>query len=341
MHLQEISGFEVVHAHLTWPWIAIDPSRARLAYPSSARAIASRVFGGAGLATGATFALPADLALPADPAPVGGHRGAPAGLHGFAIDPTGTLLAATGPSVVVTLDARGELARTRLDALAGGDFTPHAVAFDRKGERLWISAESGEETALVLIDARSHALHGVVRSAPLPAQATHELHVHAADDAVLLLATCGEAGVFARVAGWSDGPPVAVPGALDGGGISVGFVGFSADGARVHLVESDELRTHAWPGLEQLSSIELADDFASSYAGVVLGERVLVDGVDVEREEDAVMVFDRSALVGKVAPPPVPSGMWVGRLGDDAIVTVEAKGDPARGRVVRLPAPKS
>jgi hypothetical protein len=207
------------------------------------------------------------------------------------------------------------------------------------GTRLWLSAESGEATALILLEAQSHAVLGVVKSAAFPSPATHELHVHPTDDAVLLLATCGEDGVFARVAGWSDGPPAAVPGALDAGGISAGFVGFSADGARVHFAEVDELRTHSWPDLVELASVELADDFVSSYSGVVLGSRILVDGNDAETTDDAVMVFDQSALRGRVMPPPVPSGMWVGRLGEDAFVTVESKGEPARGRVIRVPAP--
>jgi hypothetical protein len=153
---------------------------------------------------------------------------------------------------------------------------------------------------------------------------------------VLLLAACGEEGTFARVAGFSDGEVSAIATALDAGGIPAGFVGFSADGARVHLAEADELRTHAWPGLQELSSVELADDFVSSFAGVVLGDSILIDGQDAESSEDQVMKFDRSAIVGSVLHDDVPSGMWAGRLGTDAIVTVESKGDPVRGRVVRV-----
>ena len=40
---------------------------------------------------------------------------------------------------------------------------------------------------------------------------------------------------------------------------------------------------------------------------------------------------------GAELKPPVPEGMWVGKLGSEMIVTVEAKGEPARGRVVLLP----
>ena len=128
--------------------------------------------------------------------------------------------------------------------------------------------------------------------------------------------------------------------ALDTGSVPSGFVGFSSDGARVHLVEADELRTHAWPGLQELSSVELADDFVSSYAGAVLGHRILVDGHDSETGDfDSVMVFDRAAIHGAIAKEPVPSGMWVGRLGSEAIVTVAAAGEPARGTVVRLEPP--
>jgi hypothetical protein len=345
MHFVEIGSFQAVHRHLAWPWIAIDARRSRFAFPSSARGIATRALAGDGLTEGPSFSLPADLELPDAPPDPAGHRGAGSGVHGLSIHPEGAVLAVTGvssgSSVLVSLDASGELRRSRLDALAGGDFTAHAVAFDRSGTRLWVSAESGEATALVLLDARSHAVLGVLESAAFPPPASHELFVHPQDDAVLLLAACGQDGTFARVAGWSDGPPVALPTALDGGAVPAGFVGFSTDGAHVHLVEADELRTHAWPSLEELSSVELADDFVSAYSGAVLGDRVLVDGHDAESGDDAVMLFDRPARRGARVKPPVPSGMWVGRLGADCIVTVASKGDPAQGRVLRIPAPPS
>jgi hypothetical protein len=348
MELIEIGSFEAAHEHLAWPWIAVDPSRRRFAFVTAAGALGQRVEtrtleGFRALAAGASFPLPDDLGLPTKAAPETGHRGAESGLHGFAIDGEGTLLALTGVSegvsVVVTVDATGERARTRVDALTGGDFTAHAVTFDRGGTRLWLSAESGEETAIVLLEAHTHALLGVVRSAPLPPPSYHELHVHPQDDAVLLVAACGQDGTFTRVAGFAQGPPVAVPSPLERGSVPSSFVGFSSDGARVHFVEADELRTHAWPGLEELSSVELADGFVSVYGGAVLGPRVFVDGENTETGDDAVMAFDRAALRGVVASDPVPSGMWVGRLGADMIVTVAAKGEPALGHVLQLPAP--
>jgi hypothetical protein len=48
------------------------------------------------------------------------------------------------------------------------------------------------------------------------------------------------------------------------------------------------------------------------------------------------MVFDTTALRGKLAFPPVPAGMWAGRLGEAMLVTVDAKGEPSRGRVLRI-----
>ncbi len=343
---QVVAEFFVAHAKLPWPWVAIDPTRTRIAFATSRLDVASRVVANGRIEDGPSFTLPQDLPLPTEPAPATGHGGPPDGVHGFAIDAAGSSLAVTGTaggaSFLVTLGADGgEVARTRVDALAGGDFIAHAVSFDRSGTRLWLSAESGAETALCLVAARTHQVLGVLRSARLPPPAAHELHVHPTDDAVLLLAACGQDGTFARVAGFTDGPPIAIPTAIDGGAISAGFVGFSADGARVHLAEADELRTHAWPGLVELSSVELADDFVSAYSGVVLGDRILVDGEDRDTgDADAVLQFDRTALRGVVLRPPVPSGMWVGRLGVDLLVTVEPKGDPSRGRVLRLPAPR-
>jgi len=326
MNLEELASFDVVHDKLSWPWIAFDSSGKRFAFASSDRRIETRFLDDGRVTEGPGLPLPPDLAL--------------SGIHGFSIDAHGTLLAVVGvieaAGVVVTIGEDGQRRRTPLEALVGAGFTARATTFDRTGARLWISAESDAETALLLVDAQTHALVGLARSASFPPPASHELYLHPQDDAVLLLAACGEDGTFARVAGWSGGGVEAISSALDKGGISAGFVGFSADGARVHLAEADELRTHAWPGLEELSSVELADDFVSSYSGVVLGARILVDGEEADSAEDGVMMFDPSATRGSMLPPPVPTGMWAGRLGADAIVTVESKGEPARGRVVRI-----
>jgi hypothetical protein len=327
MKLHELASFDVVHAHLSWPWIAFDASGSRFAFASSKSAIATRVLRDGEVGSGPTFAMPADLAL-----------------HAFTLAASGTLLAAVGieagasdASVVITTnDAGEEQKRSTLESLVGPGFTAQAIAFDRGGARLWLSAESTTETALIILDATTHVALGVARSAAFPPPSMHELVLHPKDDAVLVLAACGEDGTFARVARWSDGRLETIATALDEGSIPAGFVGFSTDGARLHLAEADELRTHAWPGLEELSSVEFADDFVSSFAGAILGERICVDGEDSEAHEDAVMVFDTSALRGSLAYPPVPSGMWAGRLGADVLVTVESKGEPARGRVVRI-----
>lgn len=350
MKLLPVGTFAVEHGHLAWPWVAIDPTRRRFGFVAGGR-LETRSLEEGALATGPSFPLPEGLALPAEPAPAEGHRGALAGLHGFAVSPSGALAAFTGTvlgaSVLVTSGPEGERVRTRLDTLLlspeGAEeppFVAHAITFDRHGTRLWISCESGKHTAIVLVDAETHALAGYVQSAPFPPLASHELFVHPVDDAVLLLAACGQDGTFARVAGHTGEAPVAIPTELDSGSVPSGFVGFSADGARVHLVEADELRTHAWPGLHELSSVELDADFVSAYSGVVMGDRILLDGHDEETGEfDSVMIYDRSAIRGGVAKPPFPEGMWVGRLGEDALVSLSPKGDPAPGFVVRLPAP--
>lgn len=340
MKLTEIASFDVVHERLPWPWISLDASGGRFAFPSSGQHIASRVLGPQGVTEGASFALPQDLALPTAPPADDASRDARPGAHGFSIDPQGKRLAVTGVassgSVVVTIDDAGHELRSHLDTLAGPGFIAQAVAYDRTGARLWISAESEKETALLLIDARTHALVGIVRSAPFPPPAMHELHLHPHDDAVLLLAACGPDGTFARVARFSEGQVKAVWTSLEGGGIPAGMVGFSPDGSRVHLAEADELRTHAWPALKELSSVQFDDDFVSSYSGALIGDRILVDGEDSETHEDAVTMFDRTATKGTFLTPPVPSGMWARRLAGDTLVTVEAKGEPARGRVIRI-----
>ncbi|MDB5215148.1 MAG: hypothetical protein JWO86_3075, partial [Myxococcaceae bacterium] len=246
MKLTELASFDVVHEHIAWPWIAFDASGSRFAFASSKSRIASRVRrdgsgdGSANVADGATFTVPADVAL-----------------RSFTLDSTGTLLALVGAagdaSLVVTTNHAGEeQKRSSMDALAGAGFTAHAIAFDRSGTRLWLSAESATETAVVLVDARTHAVLGMVRSPGFPPPSMHELWLHPEQDAVVVLAACGEDGTFARVARWSGANLEAVTTALDDGSIPAGFVGFSTDGARLHLAEADELRTHAWPGLEEL-----------------------------------------------------------------------------------------
>ena len=313
MDFVESAAFDVAHGALKWPWVAIDPTRARFAFAKNENEIVARTLAG----DEKTFALPADLGL--------------SKLHGFAIEPRGELLAVIGPDVVATLDANGEVKRSSIEA----GFTARAITFDRSGARIWISAENGKETALVLLDARKHDVHGTVRSAAFPSEANHELYVHPQDDAVLLLAACGEDGTFARVAGWSDGPPVAIETALDQGGASAGFVGFSSDGARVHLAEPDELETFSWPDLAKLSSTPFDEDFVANYSGAVIDSLIFVDGdLDLDAgAKDAVMMFDAGARKGSLVTP-APSGMWAGRIGTNAIITVDAKGDPAHARVL-------
>jgi len=336
MHLLHVGAFEAEHACLPWPWVAVAPSAKVLAFVSQG-SVRTRIFDGRSLAEGPSFVLPPGLALPTSDAPDA------EGLRGLAPSHDGAHVAlvgvAEGESVVTLLDARAVVRHAPVAKLAGPGLSARAVTFDRTGENLWIACEGPSSMALVLVDARTFDVRGVVPSAKLPAPATIELFVHPQDDAVLALAACGQDGTFARVAGFAGGPPEAIPTALDEGGIPAGMVGFSADGARVHLVEADELRTHAWPTLHELSSVELVDDVVSAYSGVVLGDRVLVDAHDADDGTlDLVVAFDRTALVGRLERPPFPRGMWVGRLGADALVTVDASGDPARGEVVRLPA---
>lgn len=329
MLFREIATFDVFHAQLTWPWIALSADERAVAFASSATTILTRRWETEQLRDGHSITLPPDLGLSVD-----GSKG----MTAFAIaDGEADLLAVAGKVdagfVVAILDPSGERRRVRLDDVLGLGHELLALAFDRKGSRLWLSAETATETVTALVDVASLALVGVVRSAAFPRPALHEIHRHAQDDAVIILAACGESGTFANVVGYAGDDVSAVPGALDAGAVSAGFVGFSADGARVHLAEADELRTHAWPTLHELSSVQLADDFVSSFSGAVIGTEILVDGNDADTGEDAVMAFDRSAIQGVVLPRPAPVGMWAGRLGGVAIVTVESKGDPARARI--------
>jgi hypothetical protein len=343
MVFREIAAFDVMHAQLSWPWVAFAASGNALAYASSSTTIATRKLDGERVVEGPSFALPPDLVLESRSASSAEATGPRSGLTGFTLsverggeDAVLAVMGIVGDEhVVATLDESGERKRARVEALLGEGHRVRAIAFDRTGRRLWLSTETDENTVTALLDVASLGVVGVVRSDPFPPPALHELFLHPQDDAVLLLAACGQDGSFARVAGFAGDVVSAVPTALDEGGIPAGFVGFSSDAARVHLAEADELRTHGWPTLDELSSIPFADDFVSSYSGAVLGPDIFVDGEDAETGEDAIMVFDRTAIRGALLRAPAPPGMWAGRLGNDMIVTVEAKGDPVRARVWR------
>ncbi len=329
MIFRELAAFEVFHAQLDWPWLAFDAGGEHVAFASTSSTIATRRLDGAKVVDGPSFALPSDLGLAAEPR---------AGLTAFSVSVERGLVAlagvANGIEVVALVDASGERKRAPIDAVLGKGHDVRAIAFDRTGRRLWLSTENETETVTALVDARSLDLVGVIRSPAFPRPALHELHLHPVDDAVLLLAACGEDGTFARVVGFAGDEVSVIPTALDTGAIAAGFVGFSADGVRVHLVEADELRTHAWPTLHELSSVPLADDFISSFSGAVLGGEIFVDGEDAETRDDAIMLFDRAAIHGAVLPLPAPTGMWAGRLGTNAIVTIQAKREPAGASVL-------
>jgi hypothetical protein len=344
MKLTELATFEVAHEKLSWPWIAIAPSGRHFGFAErndGKLRIATRVVEQGSVDRGPAFALPADLALPTAPPKEEPVRDMAEGLHAFAIAPDGQSVAVTGvigsASVLVTLDRGGERKRSTLEALAGPGFIAQALTFDRSGDRLWISCESETETALVLVAAVSHDLLGIVRSPALPPPVMHELHLHPSEQAVLLLAACGPDGTFARVARITSTNRVKAEWtSMEGGTIPAGIVGFSSDGTRLYLAEADELRTHGWPGLKELASTPFEGDFISGYAGAVIADHVLVDGEDSETKEDAVAMFDPSAEKAVFAIPPVPAGMWAGLVGTNVLLTVEARGEPGRGRVLRI-----
>ncbi|MFO0679785.1 MAG: hypothetical protein U0169_24890 [Polyangiaceae bacterium] len=334
MHFREIFAFDVVHGGLPWPWITFASGGVRFAALTKDRTITAWLVEGETVRETATFALPEEAHVPTKPT---GPDVTPRGLVAFALGGTGTLLATLvegdGGSHVAVRDATTERARIDVVSRFGVGHVARAIAFDRRGTRIWLALEGPTETVVALLDAGTLAIVGEARSAAFPRPSLHELHVHPVDDAVLLLAACGEDGTFGRVVGFAGDTVSPVPGALDTGSVSAGFVGYSARGARVFLAEADEIRTHAWPGMEELASVHLADEFVSSYAGAVVGDVVLVDGEDVDSQEDAVMQFDVSATVGHVIRGVVPAGMWAGRVGERGIVTVGAKGDPSEGRV--------
>lgn len=339
-----IATYEVSHRELAWPWVALSPTRRALGFVARDERIATRLWDGERLGEGPSFSLPGDLRLPRTGAPASGHGGVERGIEAFAIDGLASRAAVVGrtdgkgrPSTLVTLDARGEARRSRVDALLGGDFSARAVTFDAPGQHLWLSAESEDQTLVARLDAGTHAVLGVARSAPFPPPSAHELFVHPAEDAVLLLGACGQDGTFARVVRAHGGGVTAVSSALDDSGEPAALVGFSADGTRIHLVGDAELRTHAWPDLTELAAIPLDDDFASSYGGVIVGESILLDGHDADTGDgDRIMRFDTSGLRGHLLQGAAIAGMWVGRLGASLIVTVQAKGEPSIGRVVAI-----
>jgi hypothetical protein len=331
MKYEALATFEVTHTHLSWPWITIDASRTCLVFLATHQRFATRVLSESGVVEGVGFDVPQGVVV--------------SQIRGFSIDKTRTRLAIAATvdamSLIVTANEAGEMLRTPMSSLTDADANVCAIAWDRTGKYLWVSAQRPSETLLLMLDGETHAVMGIARSAAFPPPAVHEFYLHPQDDAVLLLAACGQDGTFARLVGWSGDSFEVIQTALDDGGASAGMVGFSSDGLRVHLAESDALRTHAWPTLHELSSAEFTGDFLSNYTGAVFGHHVYVDGEFDEVCDDAVMLYDRTALRGKVLPGPVMTGMWVGRLGTDCLVTVAEKGDPSRASIVRIALPDS
>lgn len=326
MKIVDIAEFEVATEGMEWPWIAFDATGSRFAYPRSASVVATHSYDGARVSAGPAFDLPDGLTT--------------AHVQGLTIHRDGERLAivvhVNEASTLILCDAERPPRSIALGALLGEAMIARALVYDRNGAHLWVSAESDAESCVFLLDAHTAAVIGSSKGRIFPPPAMHELYIHPVDDAVLLLASCGQDGTFARVVGFDRENVNAIPTPLDDGAVPAGFVGFSADATRVHLAEADELRTHAWPGLEELSSTELEDDFISNYSGAVFADDILIDGQIEGGADDAVMQFDKSALYGRVVAPPVPFGMWAGRIGRDAIVTVDPKTKPARGRVVRV-----
>ena len=183
MRLEELDSFRVLHGRRPWPWIAFDASGMRFAFAESESSIGTRTLKAGSIEVGASFALPSDLAI-----------------EGFSVDRTGTLLAAFSADELVTISA-GEPLRSKASELLEPGTRFRAAAFDRTGERIWISAEAEKESVLIQVHATSHAVIAALRSAPFAAPSVHELYTHPQDDAVLLLAACGQEGTFARVAG--------------------------------------------------------------------------------------------------------------------------------------------
>ena len=322
MKLHTLASFDVHKEGLPWPWIAIAASGTDVAFASSATTFATRrLTEGGAIESGPSFTSPTEIGK----------------TRSFALCPLGELAVLTATHLHVLHEDKTR--SVPLATLLPESIEPRAALFTRSGAQLWISGDTSDSAVIFLVDVAKLTLIGVSRSKAFPPPASHELFLHPQDDAVLLLAACGEEGTFARVVGWTGGDVERIPTALDDGGIAAGFVGFSEDGARLHLAEDQALRTHAWPALVELSSVDLADDFVGAYAGAVMHGRVLVDGHEDEDEHngaDGVMSFDVSGTLGSWLLPPFPSGMWAGRLGSTCLVTVQPKGNPARGSVIRV-----
>lgn len=315
MKLTTLASFELHHEGLAWPWVAFSSSGTDFAFASSETTFATRHLDASGaIEAGPSFALPAGATI--------------ADVRGFTLGPDLAVLTKTHLHL---------LHASRAMALPEG-LTPHAIVFTRRGTELWISTETATEAVMLLVDVATLTVIGETRENGFGPEASHELYVHPQDDAVLLLAACGQDGTFASVVAWTGGAVEMIDTALDGSGQPAGLVGFSADGARVHLAGDQELLTYSWPDLFELSSAELDDELASNYSGAMLHGRLLVDAIEMETQEDAVMSFDVSATLGSWLLPPFPSGMWAGRLGSTSLVTVSPKENPARGEVVRVDA---
>lgn len=325
---EKILEFPLQPLELHWPWVAFSPGRDAFAYPTAACAYAVRAE--RSLDDVRRLVLPEALAVPADEA--GTFQ---AGLRAAALHPDGATLVGVGWQDGPALFVTGVSRSPRVVSLARvlGEMVPRTVAFTKDGAALWVSAEEEDEEAVVArLDFATLRLLGKVAFPAAPAPAQHLLHLHPTEDAAMLLMNCGQDGTFCRVARATGGEVTLLANEGEDGLEPSGLVEMATDGRNICLASSDQVELRRWPDLSLEAAFELDEDVVTNYAGVRVGERILVETESEDAER--CLVFEKSLRF--LGDAPRPPGMWAGRLGTRHLVTVSHGIKPPVGSVFAL-----
>jgi hypothetical protein len=330
LRCSKLHELAIAPGQLAWPWVAFTPERSAFAFPASERSIA--LHGATSPGEQRLVQLPEALRVPEVGRSPEGTTSRQPGLHAIALHPDGRTVVGFGwhKDIPVACVERVGGAPELVDlGPALGDLGPLAATFTRDGESIWVSAESASAAALVRLRFRDFSLESKAAFEPAPPPASHELHLHPVEDAVLLTMACGQDGTFLRVARSAGAKLELVPTQGDGGIEPCGFAETTEDGALVCLVTFDRVELRRWPGMEREANLDVDDALEANYNGVRMGGRFVVSATEHEDGEDerALVLSDSLKLEDDAPGPP---GMWAGRLGLDKLVTVSRNADEPR-----------
>jgi hypothetical protein len=335
LRTETIAEFAAKPGHLRWPWVAFSPARTAIAYPVDARTVGVRT--SMRPSEECRVELADGFALPHERESAGGTTSRQVGLHALAVHDDGRSVVAfawrdgAAHACVVIRDRTPRVVELG-GALAG--LGPMAAVVSLHGDAIWLSAEIDDRSMICRLAWPSLDVVGHETFAPPPLPAHHELFAHPSRDEVLLLMACGQDGTFAQVARFEDDRVARVSNQRERGGDPSGCCEWDAAAARVFLAGDGGLEVLAWPSLTRSAQRDAPDGLVFNYAGIRLGDRIVLSATDEESGDDVrALIYDANSL-DLLDDAPAPKGMWAGRFGNDCLVTIEAS--KSAGKPVRV-----